>query len=85
MSDFKSKLPDLNELASMGGKLFNGIKGAVNEIIDDYKKKRAPVAETKPAADTATKEVVEPVVKAEKPAVKKKPVAKKTSDKASTK
>lgn len=41
MSDFKSKLPDLKELSSMACKLFNGIKSSVNEIIQDYKEKRA--------------------------------------------
>lgn len=41
MGDFKSKLPDLKELTSMSSKLFNGIKGAVTEIIHDYKEKRA--------------------------------------------
>lgn len=40
MGDFKSKLPDLNELGSMAGKLFKGLKSSVNEIVDDYKKKR---------------------------------------------
>ena len=41
MSDFKSKLPDLEELGSMAGKLYNGIKNSVTEIISDYKEKRA--------------------------------------------
>lgn len=39
MSDFKSKLPDLNELTSMTAKLFKGIKTSVSEIIQDYKQK----------------------------------------------
>lgn len=60
MSDWKSKLPDLNELASMSSKLFNGVKNSVVEIIDDYKKKREAVPEqtvtTVPAVDTKTKE-----------------------------
>jgi hypothetical protein len=41
MSDFKSKIPDLNELTSMAGKLFAGVKTSVKEIINDYKKKRS--------------------------------------------
>ncbi|AMP90439.1 hypothetical protein [Legionella pneumophila] len=55
MSDFKSKLPDLNELTSMTAKLFKGIKASVSEIIQDYKQKRAqPVStEEKPAEDKA--------------------------------
>ena len=53
MSDFKSKLPDLKELASMTGKLFTDIKHSVSGIIEEYKKKRATVADKKPA-DAAT-------------------------------
>jgi Sec-independent protein translocase protein TatA len=53
MSDLKSKLPDLNELGSMVGKLFGDIKNSVNGIIDDYKKKHP--AETKEPAKTETK------------------------------
>ncbi|AAU26942.1 TPA: hypothetical protein ACK8Z3_001364 [Legionella pneumophila] len=60
MSDFKSKLPDLNELTSMTAKLFKGIKTSVSEIIQDYKQKRAqPVSteekttENKPAESKA--------------------------------
>jgi hypothetical protein len=41
MSDLKSMLPDLKELTSMTGKLFHGIKNTVEEIIEDYKQKRA--------------------------------------------
>ena len=78
MSDFKSKLPDFKELVSMGGKLINGIKSAVGEIVDDYKKKREPVAEKEPAAKAAPKDAAEP-------AVKKTPAAKKTEEKATTK
>jgi hypothetical protein len=60
MSDFKSMLPDLKELSSMGTKLFNGIKNSVNEIVQDYKLKRA-----QEEAQVAPKENVvssEPVV-----------------------
>ena len=46
MSDLKSKLPDLNELGSMAGKLYNDLKTSVCEIIDDYKKKHPPETET---------------------------------------
>ncbi|HDS3848640.1 hypothetical protein [Legionella pneumophila] len=46
MSDFKSKLPDLNELTSMTAKLFKGIKTSVSEIIQDYKQKRAQPVST---------------------------------------
>ncbi|CAM2792676.1 Uncharacterised protein [Legionella steigerwaltii] len=60
MSDFKSKLPDLKELASMTGKLYTDIKKSVGEIVQNYKENRAqqeeeakqakaePVTETKP-------------------------------------
>jgi hypothetical protein len=40
MGDMKSKMPDLKELASMTGKLFNDIKTSVGEIIQDYKNNR---------------------------------------------
>lgn len=78
MSDFKSKLPDLKELTSMGEKLFKGLKSSVTEIIDDYKKKRESMAEEesikseeKPAeaakpAVKAVKEKEKPTVEAEK-------------------
>ena len=39
MSDLKSKLPDINELSSMAGKLFTDLKKSVGEIIDTYKQK----------------------------------------------
>ncbi|AEW51146.1 TPA: hypothetical protein JBG74_09390 [Legionella pneumophila] len=67
MSDFKSKLPDLNELTSMTAKLFKGIKTSVSEIIQDYKQKRAqPVSteekttENKPAESKTTENKTEP-------------------------
>ena len=53
MSDLKSKLPDLNELGSMAGKLFKDIKTSVTGIIDEYKLKHP--------ADT--KECVKPKAK----------------------
>jgi len=40
MSDFKSKLPSLDEFTSMAGKLFKDVKQSVGEIVDDYKDKR---------------------------------------------
>ena len=39
MADLKSKLPDLNEVSSMAGKLFGDIKKSITEIVDSYKKK----------------------------------------------
>lgn len=63
MSDFKSKLPDFNELTSMTGKLFKGIKNSIGEIIHDYKAKRAEPEETKPPEAP----VVDPVAPEEKP------------------
>lgn len=65
MSDLKSKLPDLNELGSMAGKLYNDLKTSVVEIIDDYKKKHPDV----PEASKADVDVhVEVKTKVEKPA-----------------
>lgn len=52
MSDLKSKLPDLKELTSMAGKLYNGVKTSVQEIIKDYQEKRQEPAAA-PKKDTA--------------------------------
>jgi len=60
MSDFKSKLPDLNELTSMATKLYAGVKTSVQEIINDYKQKRSepmkePAKPKKEASKDASK------------------------------
>ncbi len=52
MSEPKSKMPDLKELASMTSKLFGDIKTSVTQIIHDYKEQRAQTEaseEVKPA------------------------------------
>ncbi|BCA95080.1 hypothetical protein TUM19329_14410 [Legionella antarctica] len=54
MSDFKSKLPDFKELTSMTSKLYKGIKTSVEEIIHDYKQKRAE-SEVKEKAEEVNK------------------------------
>lgn len=86
MNDWKSKLPDLNELASMSSKLFKGVKSSVSEIIDDYKKKRQDVVETEVkkestansnAAPIETLSTVESVTVTESTEKVKKPRAKK--------
>lgn len=75
MSDFKSKLPDLDELTSMTTKLFKGIKKSVDEIIQDYKHKRAEDAAAHQATSTETPEpIVPPTDSPESPPVEK-PVA----------
>ncbi|HAT6977173.1 TPA: hypothetical protein F8R96_01195 [Legionella pneumophila] len=81
MSDFKSKLPDLNELTSMTAKLFKGIKASVSEIIQDYKQKRAqPVStEEKPAENKAAES------KQPEPKTESKPAENKTEPKAEKK
>lgn len=57
MSDIKSKLPDLKELASMTNKLYTDLKKSVGEIVQTYKENRAQqTEETKPAEEQATKE-----------------------------
>lgn len=71
MSDFKSKLPDLQELTSMTSKLFKGIKASVGEIIDDYKKKRADSETQETPAEEVKKEEVKPVDVVEKAESKK--------------
>ena len=75
MNDLKSKLPDLKELSSMSNKLFNGIKNAINEIVHDYKEKRA-VNDTKAEQETTTQEA--PVAKK----AESKPKAEKTKPEA---
>jgi len=50
MSDSKSKLPDLKEIANMAGKLFNDIKKSVSEIVCDYQKNHSSGSDSKPAA-----------------------------------
>jgi len=88
MSDFKSKLPDLKELGSMTSKLFGGLKSTVNEIIHDYKEKRAEEeareqaeealkAKETPVQETVVKETVvtETTIKAETPVPPADPVA----------
>ena len=52
MSDFKSKLPDLKEVAEITGKLFKDIKTSVSEIVSSYKQKHAEPAE----AETTTEQ-----------------------------
>lgn len=71
MSDFKSKLPDFQELTSMTSKLFKGIKASVGEIIDDYKKKRSENEAQEAPAEEVKKEEVKPVDVAEKAENKK--------------
>ena len=59
MSDMKSKLPDLKELAAMSSKLFGDIKNSVEQIVQDYKDLRAqsgmndPSEEVKPEGDNS--------------------------------
>lgn len=67
MSDFKSKLPDFKELSSMTSKLYKGIKTSVEEIIKDYKQKRAE-SEAKAAAEDVKKAQTKPA--SESPVVK---------------
>ena len=55
MSDLKSKLPDMNEIGSMAGKLFKDVKSSVMEIIDDYKKKHEEIAEPAAKAEAVKK------------------------------
>lgn len=60
MSDFKSKLPDLKELADITGKFFTDIKKSVCEIVEDYQKKRE-VDETQPSSEVTSSPPVTPV------------------------
>lgn len=74
MNDFKSKLPDLKEIGSMTGKLFNDIKSSVCEIIQDYKEKREPESDVVEPKENVKKTTVKPSTSAEAPpAAKVKP------------
>lgn len=42
----KEKLPSLNEVGSMAGKLFKDIKKSVCEIVEDYKAKHPTETKT---------------------------------------
>lgn len=41
MAEQKSKLPDINEIASMAKKLFGDVQTSIRQIIEDYKSKHA--------------------------------------------
>ena len=96
MGDFKSKMPDMNEVMSMMDKFYNGVKNSVVGIINDYKLKHnqpetpasvAPV-NTKPQDTTATKDttaIKEETVVVKKPAAKVKKAATTTKKSAEVK
>ncbi len=65
MSDFKSKLPDLKELASMTSKLYTDIKKSVGEIVHNYKENRAQQADEAEQTNTAPPKEVKPKKSAE--------------------
>jgi len=56
MSDLKSKLPDLEEITSIASKFFTDMKNSVSEIVDDYKKKRAPEVTSEKSTKDSTKD-----------------------------
>lgn len=51
----KSKFPDLNEVVSIAGKLFDDLKKSVTEIIHNYKRKREEPTEHKEHKQKTTK------------------------------
>lgn len=55
MSEQKSKMPDLNEIMGMAGKLFKDIKESVCEIVDDYKNKHETPDNEKAATEESVK------------------------------
>jgi hypothetical protein len=70
MSDFKSKLPDFKELTSMGTKLCKDIKSSIEDIMRDYKQKRADSEQSEANEEIQTPVDVTPQVstkKADKP------------------
>lgn len=52
MNDFKSKLPDLKELAAITNKLYTDMKKSVGEIVQSYKENRAQQARESEQAKT---------------------------------
>jgi len=51
-----SKLPNLDELSQMAGKLFSDLKTSVNEIYGEYKKKHPDICEVScPASEKVEK------------------------------
>ena len=67
----KSKLPDLNEVTNIAGKLFGDLKKSLCEIVDDYKAKRSEdkadsSAKTKTAKPKAKKSPQKPAEKKDK-------------------
>jgi hypothetical protein len=77
MGDFKSKLPDFQEIIGFTGKLLKDVKKSVGEIVDDYKLKRAQEAaasEINPAPNpTPTAPETPPIPPATKPIPPVKP------------
>ena len=63
MADQKSKLPDLNEITSMAGKLFTDVKKSIVEIIDDYKTNHPKCDDGACESKTATVKKTATVVK----------------------
>lgn len=55
MADEKSKIPDVNEIASMAGKLFKDVKKSISEIIKDYKANRPADASSANSEKSTTK------------------------------
>lgn len=78
MSDLKSKLPDLKELADMTGKFFKDIKKSVCEIVEDYQKKREEDLTTRPS-DVVSSAPIKPV--SEEPVPPPVPPVNETNDK----
>ncbi|KTD14759.1 hypothetical protein Lgra_0462 [Legionella gratiana] len=74
MSDFKSKLPDLKELASMTSKLYTDIKKSVGEIVQSYKENRAQQESEQAQAAPETPPAKEEVKAESKPVQEAQPV-----------
>lgn len=66
MSEPKSKMPDLKELASMTSKLFGDIKTSVTQIIHDYKEQRAQSDASEEVKPAETKTAEQPKSEEEK-------------------
>ena len=47
MSDFKSKMPDINEVSAMLGKFCTDVKNSIEGIVHSYKEKRQDTPQSK--------------------------------------
>lgn len=72
MSDFKSKMPDVNEITTMATKLFKDVRSSVGEIVEMYKQKRATESASEPSVKPSKPEKTEKATEEERTTTEKK-------------